>query len=229
MIQILPVADIYKEEIIVDDNFGQRQDGWETVESDTESAFFKMGRYIMENKTDSRWNYYHKALPDNLADNFIIKAEIEVVENNKGYGQYGLVWGFEEDGDYLNKFVASTEESSFVVSSFERNHNVYKHRFSELFFNYNTSGKKQFFSILKLDGYYYFFLNKYDRPNYVVHASHLPMFGDRFGFYIEPGLKMVCESITVKNLYINPKFDGHIWMPVGEDLMPMGSVLLRGN
>ena len=116
-----------------------------------------------------------------------------------------------------------------MVSSFERNHNVHKHRFSELFFNYNTSGKKQFFSILKLDGYYYFFLNKYDRPNYVVHASHLPMFGDRFGFYIEPGLKMVCESITVKNLYINPKFDGHIWMPVGEDLMPMGSVLLRGN
>ena len=229
MIQILPVADIYKEEIIVDDNFGQRQEGWETVESDTEGAFFRFGRYIMENKTDSRWNYYHKALPDNLADNFIIKAQIEVVENHKGYGQYGLVWGFEEDGDYLNKFVASTEESSFVVSSFERKHNVHKHRFSELFFNYNTSGKKQFFSILKLDGYYYFFLNKYDRPNYVVHASHLPMFGDRFGFYIEPGLKMVCESITVKNLYINPKFDGHIWMPVGEDLMPMGSVLLRGN
>ena len=214
----------------MDDNFGQRQEGWETVESDTEEAFFRMGRYIMENKTDSRWNYYHKALPDNLADNFIIKAEIEVVENHKGYGQYGLVWGFDEESDYLNKFVVSTgEHVSFVVSSFERNHNVYKHRFSELFFNYNTSGKKQFFSILKLDGYYYFFLNKYDRPNYVVHASHMPMFGDRFGFYIEPGLKMVCESITVKNLYINPKFDGHIWMPVGEDLMPIGSVLLRGN
>ena len=53
MIQILPVADIYKEEIIVDDNFGQRQEGWETVESDTEEAFFRMGRYIMENKTDN--------------------------------------------------------------------------------------------------------------------------------------------------------------------------------
>jgi hypothetical protein len=52
MIQILPVADIYKEEIVIDDNFGQRQEGWETVESDTESAFFKMGRYIMENKNE---------------------------------------------------------------------------------------------------------------------------------------------------------------------------------
>jgi len=76
MIQILPVADIYKEEIVIDDNFGQRQEGWETVESDTESAFFRMGRYIMENKTDDTWNYYHKELPNNLGDNFIIKAEL---------------------------------------------------------------------------------------------------------------------------------------------------------
>ena len=118
MIQILPVADIYKEEIVIDDNFGQRQEGWETVESDTESAFFKMGRYIMENKTDDTWNYYHKELPNNLGDNFIIKAELEVVENHKGFGQYGLVWGFDEASRSLNKFVVSSEEQSFVVSSF---------------------------------------------------------------------------------------------------------------
>ena len=52
--------------------------------------------------------------------------------------------------------------------------------------------------------------------------------GDRFGFYVEPGLMIRCNKITVKRLIVDPNFENNPWMPLTDDEMPFGSVILRG-
>jgi hypothetical protein len=55
------------------------------------------------------------------------------------------------------------------------------------------------------------------------------MEGLRFGFYIEPGILIRCNKITVKRLITNQSFDGRLWMPLDDNLQPLGSELIRGN
>jgi hypothetical protein len=55
------------------------------------------------------------------------------------------------------------------------------------------------------------------------------MNGLRFGFYVEPGIIIRCDRITVKRLITNKDFDGSMWMPLGNDFKPMGSQILNGN
>jgi hypothetical protein len=42
----------------------------------------------MENKSSKSWKFYHKKLPVISKENFIIRAEIEILNNKLGYGQY---------------------------------------------------------------------------------------------------------------------------------------------
>ncbi len=46
--------------------------------------------------------FYHKKLPVSIKENFIIKAEIELLNSNNDYGQYGLVWGFDKEHQELS-------------------------------------------------------------------------------------------------------------------------------
>jgi hypothetical protein len=72
------------------------------------------------------------------------------------------------------------------------------------------------------------FLNHYDRPVYMTHVSQMPMEGERFGFYVEPGIMMRCDNIVVKRLISDKNFSGSPWMPLDDNEMPLGSVILRG-
>jgi len=228
MIQILPLADIIHEEVLLEDDFNNSFEGWEQVDRDEEKAFIKDSHYWMENKSATRWMFYPKKLPVTSSENFIINAEIELLGLDRGYRKYGLVWGFDQHHEVLNKFVVSIEHDQFSISKFQKDHAFEKHRFSGNYENHDRQSGRQFFSIVKLDNYYYFFLNKHDRPVYMTHVSQMPMDGDRFGFYVEPGIMMRCDKITVKRLITNKNFTGHPWMPITDDLMPMGSVILRG-
>lgn len=228
MIQILPIANVIHQETVLKDNFESKFERWELIEDEDEKAFIKDSYYWMENKSKTRWMFYHKKLPISIQENFIIRAEIELLQSKKSYGQYGLVWGFDKEHAELNKFVVSTNNQDFTISKFQKDHQYQKHRFSGDFENYSPESKKQFFSIVKLDNYYYFFLNKYDRPVYMAHISQIAMQGDRFGFYVEPGILIRCDIIEVKRLIIDPNFDGNPWMPMTDDEMPLGSVILRG-
>ena len=74
----------------------------------------------------------------------------------------------------------------------------------------------------------YFFLNHHERPVYMTHISQMRMEGERFGFYVEPGIMIRCDKIVVKRLISDPEFEGNPWMPMTDDLMPVGSEILRG-
>ena len=229
MIQILPLADIMHEEVLLEDDFTSKFEGWELIEDDEEKSFIKDSHYWMENKSKRRWMFYHKKLPVSSKENFIIKAEIELLNSNNDYGQYGLVWGFDKVHHELSKFVVSSEKNCFTISKFQKDHEFSIHRFSDSFEKFGFEFNKQFFSIVKLDNYYYFFLNQHDKPVYVTHVSQMPMEGNRFGFYVEPGIMIRCDKIVVKRLITNKNFKGNPWMPLDNDEMPLGSVILRGN
>ena len=131
MIQILPLADIMHEEVLLEDDFASKFEGWELIEDDEEKSFVKDSHYWMENKSKRRWMFYHKKLPVTSKENFIIKAEIELLNSNNDYGQYGLVWGFDKVYHELSKFVVSTDKNDFTISKFQKDHEFSRHRFSD--------------------------------------------------------------------------------------------------
>lgn len=228
MIQILTLANILHEEVLLEDDFNNKFEGWEIIEDEDEKSFIKDSHYWMENKSSTRWMFYHKKLPCTSRENFIIRAEIELLNTNRGYGQYGLVWGFNKQHDEVCKFAVSTENENFTISKFQKDHEYIQHRFSGKFEKHGFEFNKQFFSIVKLDDYYYFFLNQYDRPVYMSHVTQMTMEGDRFGFYVEPGIMIRCDKIVVKRLITDKNFKGNPWMPFNENEMPLGSEIFRG-
>ena len=229
MIQILPLADILYRDVFFEDNFTNNANNWELANNKNEYAFIGNGYYWMENRSKRNWMFYHRKLPVRKTDNFIISAEIELVNNSFGYGQFGLVWGFNKAHNMLNKFTVSYNQNNFTVARFQKDHLSVSHRFGSTFFRRENHQDKQFFSIVKLGDYYYFYLNPYGQPVYISHVSHFSMEGERFGFYVEPGIMIRCKQVTVKRFILNPDFTGQVWMPMDKDHLPLGSEILRGN
>jgi hypothetical protein len=230
MIQILPVAKILHEEILLEDDFNNKFEGWELIEDEDEHAFIKDSYYWMENKSVYRWMFYHKKLPLHPEENFMIKAEVELLNTKKIYGQFGLVWGFDKQHNELNKFVKSVYNNDFTIAKYQKDHAYKKHRFSGSIEQQQIeSTNKHYFSIVKLGDYYYFYLNPYGRPVYITHVSQMSMEGNRFGFYVEPGILMRCDKIVVKRLITDKHFNGQVWMPLDDHEMPLGSQILSGN
>jgi hypothetical protein len=229
MIQILPLAKIIHKDIVLEDDFNSKFEGWELVEYEDEHSFMKDSHYWMENKSTSRWMFYHKAMPVSKDENFILYTNIELINNRNGYGQFGLVWGFQKQHEVLNKFVISTQNQSFTIAQFQKDHHYTRHRYSGTYEKHHENKREQFLSIVKLDDYYYFFLNEFDRPVYITHVSQLQMQGNRFGFYVEPGIMIRSDKITIKRSITDKSYNGSLWMPLDEDEMPLGSQILRSN
>ena len=83
MIQIPPLADIMQEEVLLEDDFVSKIEGWKIIEDDEEKSFSKDNHYWMENKSKRRWLFYNEKLPVSSKENFIIKAEIELLPNDE--------------------------------------------------------------------------------------------------------------------------------------------------
>ena len=62
MIFNLPIADIQHKDTIFEDDFSNNVAGWEIIEDEDEKACIEKKHYFMENKTESRWMFYHKEL-----------------------------------------------------------------------------------------------------------------------------------------------------------------------
>lgn len=224
----LPIAEIKHRDILFEDHFDNNIAGWEIIEDEDERSFIKDGHYFMENKSQCRWMYFHKSLPKGLPRNYVINTEIELLDHGV-YGQFGLVWGFTKPHHILNRFVVSAESDRFTVSRFEKDHHRVFHRFSDNTgrsdlqrpddLPTNVACDKFFLSVMLLDDYYYFFLQEYSRPVYICHRSHLPTEGDRFGFYVEPGVMIRAKSIKVQRIISNPNFNGSAWMPIGSEVV----------
>jgi len=218
MIYNLPIADVLHQETLLSDDFNSNFEGWEIVDNEDEKSFIKDSHYWMENKTASRWMFYHKKMPIKKGENFVIQAEIELL-SHRGFGQFGLLWGFDKPHEVLNRFTVSVDSNRFSVCRFEKNYERNHHRFSTKFEKDKDSGIKQFFSIKCIQGYCYFFLHPQQPPVYICHRAHLVMDGQRFGFYVEPGIMIRCNKITIDRLIVNQEFDGRPPVQAGIEFM----------
>lgn len=218
MIFNLPIADIQHKDIIFEDDFSNNVAGWETIEDEDEKAYVQKGHYFMENSSAYRWMFYHKELQKQFPRNFIINTEIELLQFND-YGQFGLIWGFTKPHHILNRFAVSADDERFTVSRFEKDHQRIFHRYSGSYEKTEMSGNKFFLSLMLLNDYYYFFLHEYGRPVYICHRSHLHAEGNRFGFYVEPGIIIRAKNIKVQRLITRNNFDGNAWMPLGSEII----------
>ena len=121
-------------------------------------------------------------MPVTAKESFIIRAKIEVLNNKRELGQYGLVWVFDKADEELSKFMVSTENKNFTIAKFQKAQEYKEHGFSGKYEKNGFEFNQQFFSIVKLDNYFYFFLNHFDRSVYMTHMSQMPMEGERFSF-----------------------------------------------
>ena len=205
----LPIAEIKYQDILFEDHFDNNIAGWEIIEDEDEKAFISDGSYFMENKFNNHWSFYHKQLKGGFPKSYIISAEIELLQF-QSYGQFGIVWGFSKPHINLNKFVISAESPRYTISRFEKNHFRVFHRFSAEKKQSDYNRNKFKFSIMLLDDYYYFFLNNLIYPLYICHKNHLPIEGDRFGFYVEPGIIIRADHIKIQRVITNPRFSENI-------------------
>ena len=152
----------------------------------------------MENLTDSKWNFYKSRLPDHLGPNWIIETQIELLSRNE-FGHFGLVWGFDQSREYVNRFTLSADGIRGLVMHFQKDHQRVFHRFQKEYSEAQTDGYVDF-GLLKIDTYYYFLLNK--QLMYVCEQSHFANQGNYFGYYLEPGLQIRSSYMTVNRLKI---------------------------
>jgi len=183
------------------------QSAWEMVDTDSERTFIKNNHYYMENLTESRWNYYKNKMPANIGENWMIETSIELLSRDQ-FGHFGIVWGFDEDREHLNRFTVSADGERGVVMHFQKDHHRVYHRFQKNFTDLSTSYPVNL-AVLKLDNYFYFLVER--QLMYICEQSHMANEGNGFGYYIEPGLFIRSSYMTVNRLALNEsrrsKFD----------------------
>lgn len=186
--------DLPREKLFADD-FRDLSRQWEQTDIATEYAAITPAGYEMENRGDSQWTFYHLPMPLMKPDDFEVRARIRLL----GYtqeGEFGITWGFRRPHDMLNRFALSTDGRRCTVCCFQKNH----HRISHAFYALLPPPEADVweFSIQKLSPYYLFRLN--GRLLYIGHEAHFCWQGNRMGFYVEPGLKIVAKELVLERL-----------------------------
>jgi len=110
-----------QQKVVFDKIFVPDQTAWEIVDKDSERAFIRNNHYYMENLTDSRWNIYHNNIPADIGENWMIETSMELLSHDQ-HGHFGIVWGFDENREYLNRFTVSADGERGVVMHFQKDH-----------------------------------------------------------------------------------------------------------
>jgi len=179
---------------------------WETTKDKMEECGFSTDGYCMINKSKWRWMYYKNELPYDASADYILDASIQLM-SKETYGHFGLCWGFGNSIETLNRFTVSADKERCTIMQFQKDHIKSYHRFQQIL----SSPKTDLFcfSILKLQSYFYFFLN--GDLMYLAHKSHFAEQGNQIGFYVEPELHVIGKSfrigkLTAASVNASPKF-----------------------
>jgi hypothetical protein len=190
--------EIESSETILSESFTNNKRKWEIVDIETERAEVRDGYYWMHNTTKSRWNYYKTKAPLKKHDDFIIEANIEIEKKEEASGHVGLVWGFDKERKYLNRFTLSADGKRALVMHFEKDHHRIIHRFQNRNLPKINLQEPIRFTIVKLGEYFHFFINTHK-----IYQAHETLFcanGFFMGYYIEPGLSMKSNLFEVRKM-----------------------------
>lgn len=200
---------IFQQKAIAAINFTKDPKGWELINSNGACASIDHDGYHLLNSTEKSWQFYHLPFQIGRGDNFLVSCSF-VPEKE---GKFGLVWGFNEEADTLNRFTVSLSSAYFKIAHFSRKNFIAIHQFRGKHKQIIKEKGLNNLHILKLDDHYFFYINDETKPVYQCPSMHFPILGNRVGFYLEPG-----AVITVKKLLINQLFS----KPVNElDLKPL--------
>ena len=197
------ITDLYEVEScesILTETFANNTRKWEETNIESEKAFLKAGYYWMENTSKSSWNYYKTKSHLKKGDDFIIETAIELEKKEDAFGHFGLVWGFDEERKYLNRFTLSADGKRALIMHFEKNHHIDFHRFQTRKLPKIDMKKSVRFSIIKLEDYFYFFINKV--KVYTLQESVFCTKAFFVGYYIEPELSMKSYFFEVKKIKV---------------------------
>jgi hypothetical protein len=182
---------------VIKEDFQTNKRKWEIVNISSEKSEIKDGFYWMENKTSDRWNYYKIKTNIQKQNDFLIDSTFELLSKDE-YGHFGIVWGFDKELSYLNKFTISADGDRILVMSFEKDYRRTLHRFQNRTQNKIDFKKPVRLTIIKLGNYFHFLLN--GKTVYLAHASQFVNSGNYIGYYIEPGLSIKSSSFELKKI-----------------------------
>jgi hypothetical protein len=189
---------IVNRQSILLENFSNNNRKWEIVDIETEKTMIKEGYYHMHNTSTRRWNYYKMKTALKKGQDFIIETIIELNKKEDNYGHFGLLWGFDNKIDYVNRFTLSADGKRALIMHFEKDHHKIYHRFQNRKLPFINLKKPIQFSIIKLGEYLHFFINQ--RKIYLAHESLFANDNSYIGYYIEPGLSIKSNYLEVKKL-----------------------------
>ena len=195
------ITDLYEVEscrTVLTEKFINNKRKWEEVNIASEKAIVKDGCYWMSNTSKSSWNYYKTKVPLKKGEDFLIETIVELEKREDVYGHFGLVWGFDEDRKFLNRFTLSADGKRALIMHFEKDHNRIFHRFQNRKLPKFDLKKPIHFSIIKMGEYFHFLINK--QKVYMAHESVFCSNGVFAGYYIEPQLSMKSTFFEVKKI-----------------------------
>ena len=187
---------------VLQDNFANNKRKWEITDISSEKSEIKEGYYHMDNKSETNWNFYKTktSLKDN--QDFVFEASIELENKEDLWGHFGLVWGFDEDHQFLNRFTLSADGRRALIMHFQKDHKRVFHRFQNRKLPKFNINKPIRFSIIKMGDYFHFLINEI--TVYIAHESLFAAEGNYIGYYIEPGLSIKSNYIEVKKIKARP-------------------------
>lgn len=183
---------------IFQENFLNNKRKWEITDISSERSDIKEGYYYMHNKSESRWNYYKTKTSLKTGQDFVFEASIELENKEDSWGHFGLVWGFDKDHHFLNRFTLSADGRRALVMHFEKDHKKVFHRFQNRQLSAFNIKKPIHFCIIKIGDYFHFLIN--EETVYMAHESLFASEGSYIGYYIEPGLSIRSNHIEVKKI-----------------------------
>jgi hypothetical protein len=183
---------------VLREDFTHNQRGWEIIDIETEKSEILNGYYYMHNRSKTDWNYYKMKSGLKKNQDFVVEALIELDKSHVHQGHFGLVWGFNDQHDYLNRFTISADGKRVLVMHFEKNHQKVYHRFLHSKGPTINTRRPVQLAIIKLGDYFHFWVNH--QQVYVAHASFFAQQGTHVGYYIEPGLAIRSNYIEVKTI-----------------------------
>lgn len=199
--------DVKKIKTIIKERFRDNKRGWEITESDTEKSAIENGCFYMHNKQDTTWTFYKMKCKGVVDSDFMVVANIQPLDT-KTRGQFGLVWGFNEGIDTLNRFSVSECGKYVLIMDFDKDHRRILYRLGLRDVVKINPKKGVEFCIIKVGDHYYFLINR--QLVAICHEQHFTLFGEYIGYYIEPGMQIRSGQFDVKILKTKRSKDGFL-------------------
>jgi hypothetical protein len=198
------ISKIKGQHVLVNESFTDNHLGWEINNNEDESSQILNGAYLLANKTENQWQFYHRPDVIRKDSDFIISVQYRVIEPGL-LGNFGIVWGHERHPKRLNRFVFNSNHHYCAAMCFERQ--IEPEDMHTMFRASKTipplpgqKGNEFSLTIVKLGGFYYFFTGDSHSPALIEKENSFIMLDTYVGFYTEPGMKVEVTHFFSKKL-----------------------------